>query len=307
MTYSDKDPMYRGLLSIFSKRLLSDSIAKYAQLYCEANDSSIAIKDQDITARMTAAYNYSRYQKESMTNKEKAYQAKFTLLVLVIVIVVFIFIAVGFSYKYVKQQRKKRERIIKNHHAELKALTLRLHQKQDELELQKSLLDRIVSSKNELSVVIEGQKAKNGILANEIEALKEEIENLRKNDTVSLMMEKSRLFSNAPISSRIKHLAKHPSEKVTESEWEQLVDSFSKCFPAMYYDIRIQDDKNNDMRCRITILTIMGLRNGEQAALLDVSKQTITNNMASINRLLFGINSSRNLHSNLINHYNIVV
>ena len=38
MTYVQKDPMYRGLLSVFKKRHQADSVAKYAQLYGEAND-----------------------------------------------------------------------------------------------------------------------------------------------------------------------------------------------------------------------------------------------------------------------------
>ena len=64
MTYVQKDPMYRGLLSIFKKRHQADSIAKYALLYGEANDSSIAIKDKDAVNQLAASYNYNRLQKE---------------------------------------------------------------------------------------------------------------------------------------------------------------------------------------------------------------------------------------------------
>ena len=46
MSYVAQDPIYRGLLSIFTKRHQPDSIAKYSRLYCEANDSSIVKKDQ---------------------------------------------------------------------------------------------------------------------------------------------------------------------------------------------------------------------------------------------------------------------
>jgi hypothetical protein len=49
--------MYKGLLSVFSKRHLADSVAKYAYLYGMANDSSIALKDQNIMAQMTATFN----------------------------------------------------------------------------------------------------------------------------------------------------------------------------------------------------------------------------------------------------------
>ena len=52
MSFTQKDPMYRGLLSIYQKKNIPDSIAKYAQLYCEANDSSIAHADRELIGKM---------------------------------------------------------------------------------------------------------------------------------------------------------------------------------------------------------------------------------------------------------------
>ena len=63
MSFVSMNPMYEGLLSVFTKRHKADSIAKYAQLYCMVNDSSIAIKDQELTAQMAASYHYNRFQK----------------------------------------------------------------------------------------------------------------------------------------------------------------------------------------------------------------------------------------------------
>ena len=46
MAFVALNSMYEGLLSVFKKRHQADSIAKYAQLYCMANDSSIALNDR---------------------------------------------------------------------------------------------------------------------------------------------------------------------------------------------------------------------------------------------------------------------
>ena len=81
----DKDPMYRGLLSVFKTRRQADSIAKYALLYGEANDSSIAKRDQELTAQMASLYNYNRNQKIAEQEKQESRKAR-SLLVLVIVI-----------------------------------------------------------------------------------------------------------------------------------------------------------------------------------------------------------------------------
>lgn len=81
MPYVAQDPMYKGLLSVFSKRHQTDSIAKYARLYCMANDSSIALKDQDVVAQMSALYNYNRLQREAHKNEVKAYKTLIGLIV----------------------------------------------------------------------------------------------------------------------------------------------------------------------------------------------------------------------------------
>ena len=90
MSYVSQDPMYRGLLSVFTKRHQADSIAKYAQLYCMANDSSIALKDRDQIAQMTAIYNYNRIQKEAYEMEVKAYNRLLWLIVAGVIIGLFI-------------------------------------------------------------------------------------------------------------------------------------------------------------------------------------------------------------------------
>ena len=89
MSFSDKDPMYRGLLSVFSKRHQADSIAKYARLYCEVNDSSIAKKDQELTAQMAASYNYSIHQKDAMESEAKANRFFLWLIVILFTFLIF--------------------------------------------------------------------------------------------------------------------------------------------------------------------------------------------------------------------------
>jgi tetratricopeptide (TPR) repeat protein len=80
MSFVDQNPIYRGLLSVFKRRHQADSIAKYAQLYCQANDSSIVLNDQQLTARMAASYQYNRFQKQAFENEKKAEHSRFLLL-----------------------------------------------------------------------------------------------------------------------------------------------------------------------------------------------------------------------------------
>lgn len=103
---SSRDPFYHGLFSIFSKRNQTDSIAKYAKLYCEANDSSIAKKDQELTAQMAASYNYNRYRKDAEQKALEAERAQKTIVIILSLVVVSVLLAViaFIRYKHRKEQ-----------------------------------------------------------------------------------------------------------------------------------------------------------------------------------------------------------
>lgn len=106
MPFTAFNSMYGGLLSVFKKRNQTDSIAKYAQLYCEVNDSSIAKKDQELTAQMAANYNYNRYRKDAEQKALEAERAQKTIVIILSLVVVSVLLAViaFIRYKHKKEQ-----------------------------------------------------------------------------------------------------------------------------------------------------------------------------------------------------------
>ena len=74
-----------------------------------ANDSSIALKDRDAVAQMTATYNYSRLQKEAHENEVKAYK---TLLGLVISAAVAVLALVAAFLVWKRFRRKYQQEIM---------------------------------------------------------------------------------------------------------------------------------------------------------------------------------------------------
>ena len=52
----------KGLMAIYAKRNNADSVAKYARMYCEYNDSSYMLLSTDKVRRMQAIYDYSHNQ-----------------------------------------------------------------------------------------------------------------------------------------------------------------------------------------------------------------------------------------------------
>ena len=103
MTYVQKDPMYHGLLSVFKKRHQADSIAKYAQLYGEANDSSIAKKDQALTAQMASLYNYNRYQREAFESEREAERLK----IIFVSVVAILWVIGGSAFAFYRAKKQK--------------------------------------------------------------------------------------------------------------------------------------------------------------------------------------------------------
>ena len=110
MNYLSATPMYKGLLSVYQTRHETDSIAKYADLYCMSVDSSTILKDRELTAQMAASYNYSLYQKLSQKETERVYQAYllFVIILAVAIILLIVLIWLVKSYK-AKQQKKQKE------------------------------------------------------------------------------------------------------------------------------------------------------------------------------------------------------
>lgn len=103
MKAAQKDPMYRGLLSVFKKRHQADSIAKYALLFCEANDSSIAKKDQELTAQMASLYNYNRYQRRALESEREAERLR----IIFVSVVVILLVVGGSAFAFYRAKKQK--------------------------------------------------------------------------------------------------------------------------------------------------------------------------------------------------------
>jgi hypothetical protein len=221
MSYASQDPMYRGLLSVFTKRHQADSIAKYAQLYGMANDSSIALKDRDQIAQMTALYSYNSMQKEAYESEVKAYQRLIGLIVAGVLIIIFIVIAVIIwrnNQRKIKKMKKeygeatdkyesnlhKLELLDTTHQKVIEAIQQELNIAQDESSNFRGKLTISQQTISRLSQEYEDEKAQ---LLEENEVLKKRINKLQKIDAISKHLENSEIFKKELIVSQILNLA----------------------------------------------------------------------------------------------------
>lgn len=273
----DRDPMYRGLLSVFKKRHQADSIAKYAQLYCEVNDSSIAKKDQELTAQMASLYNYNRYQKEALENENKALEAQNRFLYLCIFITLGLLVLAYIGKKFLKWRKEKL--------LELKSRSQVVEMLQNEVSQHEREKTQMAEEKS--------------LLAQENHTLKEEIGQMRVREHVIA----SENLSDEPIVKQINELAQKP-RTMTQEEWRLLTKVFARYCPELLNDLRLHNA--NRVMTRVCMLSALNVRHNEQAALLDMTKQEVTNAKTAINQKLFNQNSSRDIYQNIVNKYHLV-
>lgn len=278
MSYVAQDPMYRGLLSIFIKRHQADSIAKYAQLFCEANDSSIAKKDQELIAQMASLYNYNRYQREALESENKALEAQNRLLYLCIFIVIGLLVL---AYTGKKLLRWRREKLL-----ELKSRSQVVEMLQNEVSQHEQEKTQMAEEKS--------------VLAKENHSLKEEIGQMKIRENAMA----SDNLSDEPIVKQINELAQKP-RTMTQEEWRLLTKVFARYCPQLLSDLR--QNNANQIMMRVCLLSALGVRHNEQAALLDITKQEVTNAKTAINQKIFNQNTSRDISQNLAAKYHLLV
>ena len=264
---------YKGLLSVFSKLGQYDSIAKYARLYCEVNDSTVARKDQEITAQMAASYNYNHYQKEAQENERKAYKANIRLLIVSLSLLAIAAFTAILIYHYRRQRRKQQAKYIVSITERAKL--------QEELEsLHAKDYDAVIARKEEeiahlSQIIAEHEATYQGVMS------KEKLTVFGESAIVKLFAEKSN-FRKA-------------NSDISSTEWEELVREFSQDMPLAYSLLK----SLSTLQLHVCILLLLDYEESVIAVLKNTKPQTINNAKARANQKLFQSGDSASLKSNL--------
>ena len=87
----------KGLQKVFEKRRLLDSIAKYATLSYELNDSAYSLAEMQNMQQFEASYNYNHFKYQA---EKKKLEAKIAWLVMALIIILVLILGVYFSLRY---------------------------------------------------------------------------------------------------------------------------------------------------------------------------------------------------------------
>ena len=298
MPYTAQNSMYEGLLGIFQKRHIADSIAKYAQLYCEANDSSIAKKDQELTAQMAASYNYSLYQKEAIENESKANKIRMILLTFVFLVIIST-ILIWRKYQNIKRKRLAEIENLKTEHVRAtdeysrNLYTMQL--------LDKSRQQDIASMQKD-SLEYENKMTE---LKEENQRLEKAIKRIEQQKGISQYLENTIGFMRTDIVRHLKDLDYIPLSTMNEKDWRELDKQVREYFPHLLLDLH-NSPKITTQKIQVCLLVIIKVSDSSISNWLGLKASRISNIKSELNKTLFGENSARSLYNNLRQKYNII-
>ena len=309
MDFVSLNPMYEGLLSVFKKRHQSDSIAKYAQLYCEVNDSSIAKKDQDLTAQMAASYNYNRYQKEALENEKIAHHTQIILISILIGVAVVAFILYTIWRNHLKKQERLRAEYTKaaeEYEKNMRTMHLLDSAYQEVINAMKKELSKTKSeNQSRLEAITSKYEKSKSELEEENRKLVDSIKRLEKQETISDYLKKTNELMDSEIVKHIKELEQKPLSTLTKDDWNMLNAEIATYFPSIIHDLNSLP-KITDQKIRVCFLVILKIQDSCIANWLDLKANRISNIKSELNQELFGENSARTLYNNLRQRYNII-
>ena len=280
---------FKGLLSVYKAKHIPDSIAKYAELFANANDSSYLHVNQQQIEQIRANFNFSRSQKEAEKEKDKATRAR----VMLGVFVLFTFVLIGIICIIIwlnrRKQQKKRENILKLE-KDLGDAQLARWEVQEELEKLKS---------NDFESVIAAKEKKEAELTRAIKRLQNENNIYKKKDSVK---ERDNLedFRNSKIAQLFIRRAtgKFEIPRPTDAEWSMLMSQFSKDIPVTFKSFG-EGKPLSQLEQRICVLLILDISEKTISIMTDSVPSTVSNAKARASEKLFGKKAAQSLKTNL--------
>ena len=271
MSHMSANPMYKGLLSVYQKKNKSDSIAKYAELYCISNDSSSIIKDQELTAKMSASYNYSRHQRLAEQRKRELAGTRRNAAIGIAMLLLMLCLIVYFNKRY---QTKKR--------IEINALTRNLIAAEEELE--------------------KARKAQS--VEKDIESLESQLAALRQEKVQVRQADLEKAFFRTPIYETFHRLSVHRVNQIppTDSDWEEMSKLFAHHFPAYYHFIH-QEHRLSPEQERYAMMVRLGFDDQQIGIIMDKDRKRINNIKALIGEKIWSEKSAKQVRDRLNGHF----
>ena len=257
-SYSNKAAATKVLAQYYARVNKPVLAMKYALKTSEYNDSDLLALRESQLQQIQAMYNYGRNQEIARKAELKA--ERITMLVYVLIaggVVIFLLL----TNLYLRQLKKKKEKIVVTKQLYDDSL-LKLRQKQEELELLRTVNDRKIAD-----VIKEKEQT--------INKLKEDLKDIRDKYSNSSLSDVDILLKESSIYRRIKYLELHPKETMRENDWIELEETIEQLIPSF---IPLLKNRLNVIGYRICLLVKLEISTSSIAILLGLSSSAISKN-----------------------------
>ena len=255
-SYSNKAAATKVLAQYYARVNKPVLAMKYALKSSEYNDSDLLAVRESQLQQIQAMYNYGRNQE--IARKAELKTERITMLVYVLIaggVVIFLLL----TNLYLRQLKKKKEKIIVTKHLYDDSL-LKLRQKQEELELLRTVNDRKIAD-----VIKEKEQT--------INKLKDDLKDIRDKYSNSSLSDVDILLKESSIYKRIKYLELHPKEIMRENDWIELEETIEQLIPSF---IPLLKNRLNVIAYRICLLVKLEISTSSIAILLGLSSSAIS-------------------------------
>ena len=269
----------KGLLSLYKKKNIIDSISKYAELYVESEDELLSENQAEAVAQTSAFYKYNRLQKESEELAVKAEKSKWMSRLLCILFILLALVSAYLIYLYKRKQKEKMEKL------GIAYTNLMSKYRQACHETEKLKFDK--------SEVLREKENENSQLKSQLDKMKTIFEGLSP-DMKKLALSKSEIVQKF----KDMTIPKVPPVLPCQKDWKLLMETMEYTNPSLYGRIIFINNLSQQEKYTC-LLTMLNFSSSELTVLLDTSKQRVANIKSSANYKLFGNKEAKALLSNL--------
>ena len=276
--YDLREGAFKGLSEAYSYKHQADSVIKYANLYCQWNDSSIRARASEHLLRFQSLYNYTKIQEQALKAEQKASRLRVIIILLVVFATTIVIVAWSIYQKRLKKERQKQIATNK----EYQLLLHELEKSAEELLLVKTDSERFQREKE-----------------SEIQKLQTALAMYQDNEQSVEQWSDERAIFACDIAKRLHSLSSH-AQKATPNELNCLLVTAQNAFPKFYANITDASKGLSHTEIIISILIRFRFIPSEISLLLGLSSQRITNLKSSVNQKLFGTQGAKTLDSHLM-------
>ena len=268
---------YKGLKTVYQQLEIGDSIAKYADLYCQYNDSASFQHSADELTRTQALYNYEEHERIAAKKTREAERYKS---IIIVSFVVFGLVAY-YCYRYIKGQKQRKKAELMAANQEYVALLGQYKKLQDDMTLSQHNVDEFQKTKEQ-----------------EKQRLLQELAHYQDVQETPDKWNAEQAMLDSPLVLKFHQLASHAktAPQVLLNELREFVRAE---LPAFFAKIDSKEALLTPQEVYICMLIRLQFSHGELTALFDVSKQRITNIKRSINKKLFHEDGAQTLNDHL--------